>query len=172
MWECFCCEDGHCSAPLRYGHNAALCINGRVHSRPISYRDVFAVDAVSGVVLPNPLFESLSVDTSGALLWHGERGTVITSGALNSTGRTLAGVEWGSSTNASFRYGVIFDAIEARVLRFDTEAVPTGQPARKASAAVRCGVCQLTGDHRGSNERHALSLDHDKSHAYLRVGRI
>ncbi len=130
-----CVTDGHCSAPLAVKNirNVALCHNGRVMRGPDNaFGSV--VDAVSGVTLSDRRYESLCVDTSGALLWRGEAKSVVVSSGPNSVGRALADVVGYDFT--SFRYGVAINSTENRVLRFDIDHEPTAEPDRKANVAV------------------------------------
>ncbi len=130
-----CVTDGHCSAPLDVKNysGVALCHNGRMMSGSgIAFGGV--VDAVSGAKLSNRRYDSLYVDTSGALLWRGEAKAFIVSSGLNSAGCVLAGVDGHHFT--SFRYGVAINKSERRVLRFDIDPEPTAEPDRKASVAA------------------------------------
>ncbi len=132
--------DGHCSAPLDVDDNSsvAVCHNGRVMSVPgYDFGSVF--DAVSGAKLPNRRYDSLFVDTSGAMLWRSEAKAVVVSSGPNSAGRVLAAVDGHDFT--SFRYGVVLNSTERRVLRFDIDPEPTAEPDRKASVWLRVRHC-------------------------------
>ncbi len=127
--------DGHCSAPLDVNDDSsvALCRNGRVLNDP-GYEFGCVVDAVSGATLLNRRYNSLRVDTSGALLWRWEDHVFVASSGCNSAGRVLADLD--EHVVTSFRYGVAINASEDRVLRFDIDPEPTAEPDRKASVAV------------------------------------
>ncbi len=130
-----CVTDGHCSAPLDVNDDSsvALCHNGRVLSGPGN--DFYSVvDAVLGAKLLNRRYESLRVDTSGALLWRDEDEEVVVSSGPNSAERVLADVDGHDVT--SFRYGVALSWTGSCVLRFDIDPEPTAEPDRKASVAV------------------------------------
>ncbi len=92
------------------------------------------VEAVSGATLFKKRYNSLRVDTSGALLWRDENNVVVVSSGPNSAGCVLADVDGHVFT--SFRYGVALNSTEHRVLRFDIDPEPTADPDRKASVAV------------------------------------
>ncbi len=92
------------------------------------------VDAVSGATLSNKGYDSLRVDTSGALLWRDEAKAVAVSSGPNSAGHVLAIVDGHRFT--SFGYGVAINLTEHRLLRFDIDPLPTAEPDRKASVAV------------------------------------
>ncbi len=127
--------DGHCSAPLDVNdiYSVALCHNGRMLSCPGNdYGSV--VDAVPGAKLSGRQYDSLYVDTSGALLWLGEAKAVVVSSGPNSAGCVLADVDRHVFT--SFRYGVAINSTENRLLRFDIAPEPTAEPDRKASVAA------------------------------------
>ncbi len=130
-----CVTDGHCSAPLDVDDDSsvALCHNGRVMSGPF-YDFGSVVDAVSGTKLSNRRYDSLLVDTSGALLWRGVNKAMVVSSGLNSAERVLADVDGRDITR--FRYGVAINKTERRVLRFDIDPAPISEPDRKASVAA------------------------------------
>ncbi len=130
-----CLTDGHCSAPLDVKDisSVALCHNGRVIGGP-GYSFGTVVDPVSGATLSNRRYNSLYVDTSGAVLWRDEAKAVVVSSGPNSVGRALADVVGHRFT--SFRYGVAFNSTQRRVLRFDIDPESTAEPDRKASVAV------------------------------------
>ncbi len=128
-----CVTDGHCSALLNVYSSVALCHNGRVMSFPGNDFDS-VVDAVSGATLSDRRYNSLYVDTSGALLWRDEAKAVVVSSGPNSAGRVLADVVGHAFTR--FRFGVAINSTEHRVTRFDIDPEPTAEPDRKASVAV------------------------------------
>ncbi len=131
-----CVTDGFCSAPLGVNDDSsvALCHNGRVLSGPgLNFGS--AVDAVSGATLSNSRYNSLYVDTSGALLRCRVNKAVVVSSGLNSAGCVLADVDGYDVT--SVRYGVVFNSAEKRVMRFDIDPEPTAEPDRKVSVAAR-----------------------------------
>ncbi len=127
--------DGHCSAPLDVNDDSSvpLCRNGRVLSNHYHRRVVSIVDAVSGAKVSNKRYDSLYIDTSGALLWRVDKTFVVSSG-LNSTERVLADVD--RHGVSSFRYGVALNKTENRILRFDIDPELTAEPDRKASMAA------------------------------------
>ncbi len=97
----------------------ALCHNGRVISEPDARRDVIIVDTVSGVKMSDRRYDSLFVDTSGALLWVDADNTIIVNSGPNSAGHTLIGAKKGIFVTY-FRYGVYVDRNDVcQVLRFD-----------------------------------------------------
>ncbi len=113
--------------------SVALCHNGRVLSGPGN--DFYSVvDAVLGAKLLNRRYESLRVDTSGALLWRDEDEEVVVSSGPNSAERVLSHLD--GHDFICFRYGVAINKTELRVLRFDIDPEPTADPDRKASVAV------------------------------------
>ncbi len=131
-----CVTDGHCSAPLDVDDNSsvALCHTG-VWSKPDRFRVFSIADAVSGAKLSGRRYDSLRVDTSGALLWRGEDIAVVVSSGPNSAGRVLADVDGHRFT--SFRFGAALNLTENRVLRFDIDPELTAEPDRKANVATR-----------------------------------
>ncbi len=130
-----CVTDGHCSAPLHVPDNSCveLCYNGRMLSKPNRLRVSNIVDAVSGAWQLTGGYDSLCVDTSGALLWR-SLAQVVVSSRLKSARRVLADLDGDDIT--SFRYGAAFNCTERRVLRFDIDPEPTAEPDRKASVAA------------------------------------
>ncbi len=128
--------DGHCSAPLDVNDDSsgALCHNGHVLSIPDHHLLSNIVDAVSGATQSNRRYDSLRVDTSGALLWRGVNKAVVVSSGVNGAEHVLEAVDGHDFT--SFRYGVTFNWTLHRVLRFDMDPEPTAEPDRKASVAV------------------------------------
>ncbi len=100
--------------------DVALYNNGRVIPQWAGGAEVCFIDVMKGKKVGKGRFDRLMVDTSGAMLWNAEHGTVMAGSGPHGTAREISCL--GELCISSFCYGVALDYAQRRVLRFDIES--------------------------------------------------